>query len=133
MNQGNRFVPLLGRILLALIFLISGLGKIFDWQGTAGYMASKGMPLIPFFLLGAIVLELVGGLAVLLGFKARIGALLLIVFLIPATLIFHNFWTLTGMERQIQMIMFLKNLAIMGGLLLVVGLGPGPLSLDEKR
>jgi len=133
MNQGNRFVPLLGRILLALIFLISGLGKIFDWQGTAGYMASKGMPLIPFFLLGAIVLELAGGLAVLLGFKARIGALLLIVFLIPATLIFHNFWTLTGMERQIQMIMFLKNLAIMGGLLLVVGLGPGPSSLDEKR
>jgi putative oxidoreductase len=133
MNQGNRFVPLLGRILLALIFLISGLGKIFDWQGTAGYMASKGMPLIPFFLLGAIVLELAGGLAVLLGFKARIGALLLIVFLIPATLIFHNFWTLTGMERQIQMIMFLKNLAIMGGLLLVVGLGPGPLSLDERR
>jgi putative oxidoreductase len=133
MNQGNRYVPLLGRILLALIFLISGLGKIFDWQGTAGYMASKGMPLIPFFLLGAIVLELAGGLAVLLGFKARIGALLLIVFLIPATLIFHNFWTLTGMERQIQMIMFLKNLAIMGGLLLVVGLGPGPLSLDEKR
>lgn len=118
---------------MALIFLISGLGKIFDWQGTAGYMASKGMPLIPFFLLGAIVLELAGGLAVLLGFKARIGALLLIVFLIPATLIFHNFWTLTGMERQIQMIMFLKNLAIMGGLLLVVGLGPGPLSLDEKR
>jgi len=133
MNQVNRFAPLLGRILLALIFLVSGLGKIFDWQGTAGYMASKGMPLIPFFLLGAILLELAGGLAVLLGFKARIGAVLLIVFLIPATLIFHNFWTLTGMERQIQMVMFLKNLAIMGGLLLVVGLGPGPLSLDEKR
>lgn len=133
MNDVNRFIPAIGRFFLALIFIVSGINKIMDWSGTAGYMASKGMPMVPLFLLGAIVFELVGGLSLLLGFKARIGALLLIVFIIPATLIFHNFWTLEGMERQIQMIMFMKNLAILGGLLLVLGLGPGPVSLDEKK
>jgi putative oxidoreductase len=115
-----------------MIFLFSALGKIFDWQGTAGYMASKGMPLVPLFLLGAIVFELVGGLSVLLGFKARKGALMLIVFMIPATLIFHNFWVAEGMERQIQMIMFMKNLTMIGGLVLILGFGSGPLSLDRK-
>ncbi len=118
---------------LALIFIVSGINKIMDWDGTAGYMASKGMPMVPLFLLGALVFELVGGLSVLLGFKARMGAILLIIFIVPATLIFHNFWTLEGMERQIQMMMFMKNLAILGGLLLVLGLGPGPASLDEKK
>ncbi|MGC8915448.1 MAG: DoxX family protein [Thermoanaerobaculum sp.] len=116
-----------------MIFIVSGINKIMDWDGTAGYMASKGMPMVPLFLLGALVFELVGGLSVLLGFKARMGAILLIIFIVPATLIFHNFWTLEGMERQIQMMMFMKNLAILGGLLLVLGLGPGPASLDEKK
>ncbi len=69
----------------------------------------------------------------LLGFKARVGAVLLIIFLIPATLIFHNFWAFEGMERQMQMIMFMKNLAILGGLLLVLGLGPGPISVDQRQ
>lgn len=122
-----------GRILLGLIFVVSGLGKIPGWNETAQYMASKGMPLVPLFLVGAIVVEIVGGLSLWLGYKARWGALLLIVFLIPATLIFHNFWTLEGMDRQVQMIMFLKNLAIMGGLFLVIGLGPGGYSLDQRQ
>jgi putative oxidoreductase len=133
MSGWQRFLPLAGRFFLSLIFLLSGLGKIADWQGTAGYMASKGMPLVPFFLLGAIVLEVAGGLSLLLGYKARWGALLLLIFLIPATLIFHNFWALEGQERQLQMIMFLKNLAILGGILLVASWGSGPYSLDEKR
>lgn len=128
-----RYFPLLGRILISSIFLMSGFGKIADWSGTAGYMASKGMPLVPMFLIGAIVFELGGGLSVLLGFKAKIGAAALAAFLIPVTLIFHNFWTLEGMDQQIQMIMFMKNLAILGGLLLIIALGAGPLSIDNRK
>jgi putative oxidoreductase len=127
-----RYTPAIGRSLLALIFIASGLGKIGGWEQTAGYMASKGMPLVPLFLAGAIALELLGGLSILLGYKARIGALALMVFLVPATLIFHAFWTYQGMQQQLQMIQFLKNLSIMGGLLLVLAHGAGPLSLDQR-
>jgi putative oxidoreductase len=132
MQKLERFAPLLGRILLAQIFLLSGLNKIGAWEQTAGYMASKNLPLVPFFLVAAILFEVGGGLSVALGYKARLGAAALVVFLIPATLIFHNFWALQGMEQQVQMIMFMKNLAILGGLLLVIGFGPGPLSLDHR-
>ncbi|MCL6506872.1 MAG: DoxX family protein [Bryobacteraceae bacterium] len=133
MNHLERFTPLAGRILLAQIFLASGLSKVGSWDQTAGYMASRGMPLVPLFLVLAILLEVGGGLSVLLGYKTRLGAALLIVFLVAATLIFHNFWTYPGPEQQIQMIMFMKNLAIMGGLALLVGRGAGPLSLDERQ
>lgn len=128
-----RFVPLAGRILLASIFIMSGLGKVGSWEATAGYMAAKGMPMIPFFLTGAIALEVLGGVAVALGLFARVGAALLLCFLIPATLIFHAFWTFGAGESQMQMIMFMKNLSIMGGLLFVLGQGPGALSLDAWR
>jgi len=128
-----RFVPLAGRVLLSLIFLAAGAGKLMDWTGTQAYMESHGMPLVPVLLVMAVLVEIGGGLAVLLGYQARWGALALLLFLIPATLIFHNFWAYDGMARQAQMQNFLKNLAIMGGLLLVVGFGPGPLSLDAWR
>ncbi|MDB6113006.1 MAG: DoxX family protein [Pedosphaera sp.] len=126
-------LTLLGRILLSLIFILSAGGKIADWPGTAGYMASKGMVAIPVLLTLAIVFELGGGLSVLLGFKARWGALALIIFLITASVIFHNFWAYTGAEKQTQMVHFLKNLSIMGGLLLVVARGAGKPSLDARR
>jgi putative oxidoreductase len=132
MSRQWDWAPLLGRICLSAIFLLSGFNKIANWEQTAGYMQSKEMPLVPLFLAGAIVLEVVGGLSVLLGYKARIGALLLLVFLIPATLIFHNFWALTGQEQQLQMIQFLKNVAIAGGLLLMLGFGAGPVSFDNR-
>lgn len=114
-----RYLLVSGRVLLSVIFLLSGLGKIIDWDGNAQAMASQGMPLIPLLLIGAIITELVGGLSVLLGWKARWGALLLFLYLIPTTLIFHNFWAFTGAEMQTQLVNFLKNLSIMGGLLLV--------------
>jgi putative oxidoreductase len=100
MKQLERFAPLAGRILLAQIFIASGLSKIGAWEQTAAYMASKHMPLVPFFLLMAILFEVGGGLSVALGYKARFGAAALIVFLIPATLIFHNFWTLEWSGRS---------------------------------
>src|SRR5260221_13025708 len=120
-----------GRILLSSIFLMSALGKVANFNGTAGMMASKGFPAASLFLIAALVLEVFGGLSVLTGFKARIGAGLLIFFLVPTTLIFHNFWAFQGMEQQMQVANFLKNLAIAGGLALVVAFGPGPLSVDK--
>ena len=89
----ERHAPLVGRILLSLIFLVAGVSKITGWSGTAAYMASRGMPAIPFFLLAAMVIELAGGLSVLAGYKARLGALALFAFLIPVTLVFHSYWT----------------------------------------
>jgi len=123
----QRFVPFVGRVLLSAIFLLSGLGKIGNFEGTQQYMAAFGMPFTGFFLVCAIIFEVFGGLSLLLGFKARWGASALIIFLIPATLVFH-----TNFSEQIQMIMFMKNLAIMGGLCLVVAYGSGPFSLDER-
>jgi len=114
------YVPLLGRILLGLIFVMSGITKITGFEGTQQYMASQGMPATAFFLVGAIAVEILGGLSVILGLWARAGAVALVLFLIPATLIFH-----TDFSQQTQMIMFLKNLSIMGGLLLLVAQGPG--------
>jgi putative oxidoreductase len=123
---------LVGRILLSLIFLISAAGKLFNFTGTAGMMSAKGFPVASLFLVGALAFELLGGLSVLTGYKARLGAAALIIFLIPTTLIFHNFWAYQGMEQQMQAAMFLKNLAIAGGLALVIAFGPGPLSVDKN-
>ncbi len=122
---------LLGRILLSAIFLLSGFNKIGSWDSTAAYMATHGMPLVSFFLLGAIFLELVGGTMVLIGYYTKLGALLLLLFLLPATFIFHAFWAVPEAMVKLQMIMFLKNLAIMGGLLHLYATGPGRLSLDQ--
>lgn len=124
---------LIGRVLLSFIFVLSGYGKITGWPDTEAYMASKGMLFVPFFLGAAIVLELGGGLLVALGYRARLGALALVVFVVTTTLIFHDFWALAGPERQLQTIMFLKNLSMLGGLLLVVAHGPGRFSLDGIR
>ena len=117
-------IIVLGRVLLGQIFLLAGIHKMMDWQGMSAYMASQGMPWIPFFLTGAMLVETLGGLSLILGIQARVGALVLAAFLIPATLIFHDFWTLEDPQRSLQMIMFQKNLAIMGGLLLFAILSP---------
>lgn len=123
----KNFAPLLGRILLALIFIMAGVGKIMDPVGTQAYMASVGMHPTLSLMIGAIIVEIGGGLSLILGCKARLGASALFLFLIPTTLLFHiNF------ADKMQMILFLKNLGIMGGLLMVASFGPGPFSLDDK-
>lgn len=116
----QNYASLLGRILMAAIFVMSGLGKIANPQGTQQYMAAMGMPMTGFFLIGAIFLELVGAISLVLGYWTRAGAVLLIIFMIPATLIFH-----TNFSDQVQVIMFVKNLAMTGGLLTVLAFGPG--------
>jgi putative oxidoreductase len=124
------FGLLLGRLLISMIFILAGFGKFMDYSATAEYMASKGMSLVPVFLVAAALIEIIGGLAVLFGVKTRWGAALLLFFLIPTTLIFHDFWNFEDANRQVQMIEFLKNLAIMGGLLYVLCHGAGRISID---
>ncbi len=118
------YAPLVARVLLGLIFVVSGANKIASFEGTQQYMAEYGLPAKGFLLVGATVVEVAGGLSIMLGYGARIGAAVLILFLIPATLIFH-----TDFSQQTQVVMFLKNLSIMGGLLLLAAHGPGSYSL----
>jgi putative oxidoreductase len=126
----QKYLPLVARTLVAAIFVRSGITKILGFAGTRGYMAANGIPqtmTLPLLIL-TIIVEIIGGLCVFLGFKARWGALALFLFLIPATLIFH-----TNFADQIQTIQFFKNLAIMGGLLMVCAYGSGSLSLERDR
>ena len=120
------FGILIGRILLVLIFLKSGIGKIENFEGTAQYMASHGIaPYTNFFLVGAIFFELAGSITVILGYFARFGAILLLIFLIPTTLIFHDAFVDPKM-----MIHFMKNVSMFGGILVLLAVGPGRFSLD---
>jgi len=126
----ERYGTLAARLLIGQIFLISGVMKLLDPAGTSAQMEGRGMFWVPFFLVAAMAVELGGGLSLLLGYKARLGALALFLFLIPVTLTFHNFWTYPPEQQQQQAIMFMHNLTLMGGLLLVMTVGPGPFSLD---
>ena len=121
-----------GRIFLALLFVVSGVGKITGYAGTAAYMASKGLPLVDVLLPMTILVELGGGLLLALGWKARWAAAALLLFLIPATLIFHQFWGIDPKLAQMQKIHFLKNVAIMGGMMMVLAIGAGAWSVDRK-
>ncbi|HSN38740.1 MAG TPA: DoxX family protein [Burkholderiales bacterium] len=129
----KQYAPLAGRILLALMFVISGWGKITNFSGTAGYMASMGMPFPELLLPGAIAIELGCGLMLMAGWKTRFAALAIFLFIIPSTLIFHNFWAADPAQAQNQMIHFMKNVTIMGGMLYVMAFGAGPLSLDNRK
>jgi putative oxidoreductase len=113
----DRYVLIAGRVLLSFIFLLSGFGKIANWGGNESMMASKGVPLPAVALAIAIVFEIVGGLSLLSGYYARWGALALFLYLIPVSFTIHNFWASPEAEHQNQMIHFMKNLSIMGGLL----------------
>jgi putative oxidoreductase len=128
----EKFGPLLGRILIALIFLLSGFGKITGFAGTAGYMASKGVPMVDVLLAITIVIELGGALMIIAGFKARLAAVALFLWMIPVTFIFHNFWAAPADQAMIQQIMFMKNLSIMGAMLYIAAFGSGPMSADKK-
>ncbi len=130
MTDSERYAWTAGRVLLSLIFILSAFGKLADLAGTAAFMRAAGIPAVWLFLPGAIVLELGGGLAILSGYGMRLGVAALIVFLIPTTLIFHAFWQASGIERTGQLINFMKNLAIIGGLLIVV---PASAATERSR
>jgi len=127
----RQYGPLAGRILITAIFLKSGYEKIIGFAAVSGMMAKMGMPMPDLLVIAAIVCEIGGGLMVLLGWNVCWGALLLVVFTIPATLMFHNFWAVGPAEYQSQLIHFQKNLAILGGLAYIMAFGPGPYSLKK--
>lgn len=128
----------LGRFFISLVFLVGAISKILhwhenerflmntlcEWQSNVGFSdglsdcLAQAIPLSPILLLVATLFELLGGLSLLLGFKEKLGATLLILFLIPSTIVMHQFWFVEGSAREMQLIHFLKNLAILGGLLL---------------
>jgi len=125
-------VVLLGRFLFAAIFVFSGLGHFA--KPTIAYAASQGVPLPSVLVPLSGVIAIAGGLSILLGYHAKIGAWLIVVFLVPVTVMMHNFWTVTDpMMMQMQMMMFLKNLSMLGGALLITQFGAGPFSLDARR
>jgi putative oxidoreductase len=131
MDALNRLGPLVGRILIALLFVVSGFGKLTGFEGTVGYIAGKGLPLPQLMAVGAIIVELGAGLMLVLGWKARWAATALGVFTAVSALLFHNFWATPADEMQNQ-IHFMKNVSMLGGLLYVVVHGGGPLSVDGE-
>jgi putative oxidoreductase len=132
MNDSSRYTSLIGRILLSIVFLLSGVMKVTAFSQMLPFMQAKGFPL-PGVCLGiAAAIELIGAALLITGYQARLSAWVLLVYLIVATVVFHNFWAAKGMEQQTQLINFLKNLAIMGGLLMVAAFGPGRLALGNR-
>ena len=118
-----------GRILYSLIFLMASLGHFS--QGTINYAAAQGVPLATVAVPLSGALALLGGLSVALGYKAKWGAGLLVLFLLPVTLMLHNFWAMQDpAAAQMHQVMFLKNVSMLGGALLILNFGSGPLSLD---
>lgn len=132
MNSSG-YPALLGRVLLALMFLLAGLSKFAGLEGTAGYIASKGLPLPQVLAFATALLEVVAALMLIIGWRARWAALALAAFTALATLIFHNYWTLPPDQQLVQQLMFMKNVSVIGGLLMVFAFGPGRLSLDQRR
>ena len=128
----QHLLALAGRILLAVLFVISGFGKIGGFDGVAGYIAAKGLPMPQVLAALTIALELGGGILLLVGYKVRWVALAFFLWLIPTTLIFHKFWGIDAGQVQNQMNHFLKNVSIMGGMLLVMAFGPGAYSVDRR-
>ena len=132
MKSNVGFLAPLARTLIAAIFVLSGWSKLMDVSGTAKHIADKGLPLPIVAAVIAVVVELGGGLALIAGIKARWVSLAMFVFMIPTTYFFHDFWHVQGGAQLMQKIQFEKNLAIMGGLLMVFVFGVGPLSVDKK-
>jgi putative oxidoreductase len=125
-------LTVLGRLLLCTIFFMAAVGnKIPHFSEVAEVMEKAGVPAPQLMLVGAIVFLIVGSLSVIAGYQARIGATLLLIFLVLATYYFHAFWTLEGQAQQQMVVQFMKNLSMMGAMLLVIANGSGPMSVDS--
>jgi len=148
----QKFICFLGRLCFSAIFIVAGINKIMNWDASEQYLVNQMLdivsrsytegwaqslfdhllPLAPTLLVLATIAELGGGLLILLGLQVRFGAFILCLFLIPTTFLFHNFWALEGSEQQLQMIMFLKNLSIFGGALVLLAFGKGPKAVKKE-
>ena len=127
-----KFIPLIGRILFSMIFISTGLSHFFKLNDMSMYTASMGVPLPTLATLVTGFMLLFGGLSILLGYKVKIGALILVLFLVPTTFIAHAFWGIEdAMQSQMQMIMFMKNFAMTGSALMFYYFGTGPISIED--
>ena len=128
METKNRYLPLLGRVLIGAPFILSGLSKLAAHDATVGYIGSAGLPLTQVGWLIAIVVELGGGALLVAGYRARAVALVVALFVLATAIFFHR-----NFADQNQMIHFLKNIMLAGGLLQIVYFGAGPMSMDASR
>ncbi len=133
MNALQNPLALLGRLLLAALFLPAGISKLMGFEGTVGYITSAGLPLPAVAAVVAIVIEIVAPLALIVGYGTRIAALVLAVFTAVATVLFHNYWAMPADQQFIQQLMFFKNVGVVGGLLVLGAWGAGAFSLDARR
>jgi putative oxidoreductase len=124
---------LVARLLMAMMFLGAGIEKFTGLEGTAGYIASAGLPMPKLLAIGAAVVEVLGSLLLIVGWQARWAALALAGFTVLASLFFHDYWSLPKDQQMMQMLMFMKNMAVTGGLLMVFAFGAGTISLDARR
>jgi putative oxidoreductase len=131
-NFNHPVVPLLGRLLMSYIYLTSGFAKLIDWRGNVAYMDRHHLPMIPVLLATAALVELAGSLCLVTGYQARWAALVMFGYTTVMTILLHNYWAYTGDIAGMQETHFRKNLAIMGGLLMVSYSGPGRWALGNK-
>lgn len=124
---------LIGRLALAALFLPAGIGKLTGFEGTVGYIASVGLPFATLGAIIAAVVEIGGGVALILGYRVRIAALALAVFTVAASVIFHAYWAVAPEQAFMQQLLFNKNIAVTGGLLVLVAHGAGAFALDGRR
>ncbi len=136
MNATRDSAALVGRVVLALMFVVSGVGKIGGFTDVTVYMASAGLPavdpLLEILLVLTILIELGGGAAIMFGWKTRSAALLILFFTTLVTLVFHRFWAAPSDEATVQQLMLMKNVSVMGGLLVLFAFGPGKYAVEHR-
>jgi len=133
MNFRHPAVSLFGRLLITYIFATSGLAKILDWSGNMQYMSTRHLPMTAALLAVAMLIEIAGSFCLFAGFYARIAAVIMSVYLLAVTLLFHNYWAFSGNLAGTQETHFRKNLAIIGGLLMIAAQGPGQWVIHPKE
>ena len=126
-------LALAGRLLLAVLFLPAGIGKLTDFAGTVDYISSVGLPMPQVAAALALVVEIVGSVALIAGYGTRLAAIVLAVFTLVASFFFHAYWALPADQQMIQQLLFFKNIAVVGGLLTVAAWGPGAWSVDRRK
>ena len=127
------YLPLGARLLMAPIFLASGVLKMTNWGFFLGYTESAGLPFASAALAVSVAVELVVGAMLVVGYRSRIAAVVLALYLVPTTFVFHQFWAVEPAQFSTELLNFAKNLAVVGGLLTVVGIGSGSVSVDSFR
>ncbi len=132
MEEGRGGGLLVGRVFLSVLFLHDGFWKLTNWSAATDFMTAQGLPVVGLFLGASVVLEILGGAGLLVGFKTRMCSFLLVLILGVITLLFHSFWAAGPEMREFVAIEFFKNIAIMGGLLAMASAGPGPYSVDVR-